>query len=106
MVQCRHKTYDTRFKLRKAYFLHGSLSNVVYITIGSNLKNYSLLARSFSRVSTHLLRLVYYKTNFVKTNINGKKFVKIRTCPQKIVLLSFLAHSLLTLCCYIKSICL
>ena len=62
---------------------------ILYIVIGSKFgKNSFLLVRSFSRVSTRLLLLVY-KTNFAKTNIAGRKCVGLRTCPQKLYYCSF-----------------
>ena len=57
---------------------------VLYIAIGSKFgKNSFLLAKSFPRVLTRLLLLVY-KTNVAKTNIAGKEFMGVRACPQKL----------------------
>ena len=83
IILTRHCTRYIKHTFYRPYF------PMLYIAIGSKFgKNSFLLARSFSRVSAHLLLLVY-KTYFAKTNIAGKKCVRVRTCPQKLYYCSF-----------------
>ena len=83
-----HNTDETLHSLHKTYFLQTLLSNTVHCHWFKVWKKFISLARSFSRVSAHLLLLVY-KTYFAKTNIAGKKCVRVRTCPQKLYYCSF-----------------